>query len=236
MGRMPPMRLRFDRAAIPQLSSSGGTELLLVRAEFSPWWFLDKSVRPLRRPMAIFGDIRFTESDVTESTMVRDLVEKLVNIILTSPLPSWMREGLQVGEIDAVEISETNRIRVRGRLSTEGFSPPFSVSFGASIRGAGHVVVFDEFDLFLTPTYANVIKVYLPKSALSVELDLGRNARIDHLEIKGKWGVRIKGWARLSPVPSFRVSNLRAKNAPFYYKFDLSAMFSELFGISSPGP
>ena len=31
VGRMPPLRVRFRRAAIPQLSSSGGSELRLVR-------------------------------------------------------------------------------------------------------------------------------------------------------------------------------------------------------------
>ena len=71
--------------------------------------------------MEVYGDIRFTELDVTESNLIRELVEKLVNIILTSPLPSWMRQGLQVGEIDIVDITSSNRIRVRGRLSTEGF-------------------------------------------------------------------------------------------------------------------
>jgi hypothetical protein len=60
-------------------------------------------------------------------------VGHLVNIILTSPLPSWMREGLQVGEIDTIDITTRNRIRVRGRLSNDGFAPPFSVSFGIAV-------------------------------------------------------------------------------------------------------
>ena len=109
------------------------------------------------------------------------------------------------------------------------------MSFRASVRGAGHVVVFSDFDLYLTPTYANSIKVYLPKAALSVELDIGRDARIDELQIVDNSGIRIDGWVRLSPAPPFRVSNLREKTAPFYYKFDLGAMFSELCGISAPG-
>ena len=130
---MPPLRVRFRRAAIPQLSSSGGSELRLVRVNISPAWVVDKRVRALRRPMEVFGDIRFSEVDVTDSTMVRDLVGHLVNIILTSPLPSWMREGLQVGEIDTIDITTRNRIRVRGRLSNDGFAPPFSVSFGIAV-------------------------------------------------------------------------------------------------------
>ena len=133
VGRMPPLRVRFRRAAIPQLSSSGGSELRLVRVNISPAWVVDKRVRALRRPMEVFGDIRFSEVDVTDSTMVRDLVGHLVNIILTSPLPSWMREGLQVGEIDTIDITTRNRIRVRGRLSNDGFAPPFSVSFGIAV-------------------------------------------------------------------------------------------------------
>ena len=52
--------------------------------------------------------------------------------------------------------------------------------------------MFDDFDLFLTPTaYTNVIKVYLPKAALSVEVDIGRDARIDNLEIHDNLGIRI---------------------------------------------
>ena len=71
--------------------------------------------------------------------------------------------GLQVEEIDTIDITTRNRIRV-GRLSSDGFAPPFSVSFGIAVRGAGHIVVFDDFDLFLTPTaYTNVIKVTSPR-------------------------------------------------------------------------
>ena len=36
VGRIPPLRIRFDRAAVPQLSSSGKSELRLVRVDMSP--------------------------------------------------------------------------------------------------------------------------------------------------------------------------------------------------------
>jgi len=76
--------------------------------------------------------------------------------------------------------------------------------------------------------------VDVPKGALRVEVDIGRGANINLLEVRER-GILFEGSLRLSPAPPFRVTSVKDANSFLNYKIDLGAMFSALLGISSPG-
>lgn len=78
------------------------------------------------------------------------------------------------------------------------------------------------------------MRVDVPKGALRVEVDVGRDANIKLLKVRAR-GVLFEGYLRLSPAPPFRVTAVKDANSFLNYKIDLGAMFSALLGISSPG-
>ena len=107
----------------------------------------------------------------------------------------------------------------------------------------GRIVAFDDFDLTVRPALDLGLGSGIPRSALRVEVDIGRWARISHLKILDT-GFRISGWVRLSPAPPFRVigstpselSTLNLAGANLRYKLDVGAMLAVLLGISGELP
>jgi len=241
-GVIPPVKITLSKAAVKQLSTSGGAVVHLTSVNFRVPWLFRRYFkpgipvpRPLRRQMQIFADVVLTVDDIAESAMVRGLVERLVNIIINKPIESLGGEGARVSEIDRVDISR-GRIRVSGR--TVGLSSSivskFSVTFKVEGSKDGRLVIFDDFDLHTTLVgRTRAMKVVdLPKGSIRVELDIGRDARIDKLELMAT-SFRIAGWCRLSPAVPFRVSNIKESTSFLQYKIDVGAMFSALFGISN---
>jgi len=251
-GKLPAVQLKVDRVANPQISSSGGATVELIGACFRVPWVFKRIIsgppnldigklpiqRPLRKPMDLHGEVMLTLSDVKDSMLVRRLIERLVNIVLNKMLP--LGDGSIVSEIDSVEI-KNRRIRVSGR--TNGLpSASFSVSFEATLVH-GRIVAFDDFDLTVRPALDLGLGSGIPRSALRVEVDIGRWARISHLKILDT-GFRISGWVRLSPAPPFRVigstpselSTLNLAGANLRYKLDVGAMLAVLLGISGELP
>jgi len=108
------------------------------------------------------------------------------------------------------------------------------VTFKVEGSKDGRLVIFDDFDLHTTLVgRTRAMKVVdLPKGSIRVELDIGRDARIDKLELMAT-SFRIAGWCRLSPAVPFRVSNIKESTSFLQYKIDVGAMFSALFGISN---
>lgn len=230
VGKLLSLRINFDQLVLKSLSASGGSVITLLGVDFRYLRLLTRTVKPVRRPLQALCDCTFTAEDVRQSKLVQRLMESLVNTILSRLLLFKFATPGAVAQVERVDL-DGHRVKVAGTVASalSNVSIGFAVSFGLSLRAAGHTVVVDDLCTVLNPGDPFLETAFPDVSLGFIDIDIGENARIDRLEITSSH-VRLTGWSKLSPAPPFQVS-YPLKRA--FYTFDLGAMLSTLACVST---
>lgn len=120
---------------------------------------LARRLNIIRRPFEIYGQYVLTQQDVSNSKLIRDLIQLLVNNILRMLFPTLHLSFLDVS-IENVRISES-RLAIHGtaNIAESQAGVPFALLTGVGLAGDGHIVYLDKPDLVLNPQAVLPVKV-----------------------------------------------------------------------------
>jgi hypothetical protein len=81
-GKIDQIHLNFNKISFRGLYVSGGGKLMLKDIDLRMRRFLFQNLQTLRKPYVIHADFTFTQQDIINSKLFRDLIQLLVNLIL----------------------------------------------------------------------------------------------------------------------------------------------------------
>jgi hypothetical protein len=113
----------------------------------------------IRKPFEIFGEYVLTQQDVSNSKLIRDLIQALVNTVLRALFPSLHLTFFDVA-VDSVRITN-HKLAIHGtaNIAESAGGMPFVLLTGVGLAGEGHVIYLDKPELILNPEAKLPVKV-----------------------------------------------------------------------------
>lgn len=228
-GNLPKVKARFDQVFLESLQITGGGNMEITGLNIKLLTLLiARRLNVIRKPFEIFGEYVLTQQDVSNSKLIRDLIQALVNTVLRALFPSLHLTFFDVA-VDSVRITN-HKLAIHGtaNIAESAGGMPFVLLTGVGLAGEGHVIYLDKPELILNPEAKLPVKVPLG-SIRAFDVDIGDNARIEEIVIDDDVGVTIKARTLITPAPPFQVSDV-GKRAAFLY--DLGAFLSSFWGFT----
>lgn len=230
-GKLEAIDMKFEKLSFQGLHVSGGGRLLLKGVELRMRRFLFQNLQCMRKPYVIFADLLFTQHDIINSKVIRNLIQLLVNTILERV---FLTNKILSASIRKVTIN-ARRINASGtanllsdRPNDSGLaSVDFEVSTGVAIKDNGQTLYLRDIQVAINPD--SILRTVMPiLTTAPIDIDLGDDCRIESLVIANK-NIWIRMASVISPVEPFSVAEVKSKAL---YRYDLAAFFSSLLWLN----
>ena len=241
-GKVDTIEMKFDKISYAQVHVSGGGKVVVKDLSLRMRRFLFRSKQQsIKKPYAIYCDALFTQQDIVNSKVIRNIIQLLADTILERVLNVG---GLMNARISKVTI-HSRRLHVKGtaQLRTDTsrnrralFSSSalgldgtvdFELSTGAAVRAGGQTVYLKNIQVALNPDSS--LRTVMPILTSSpIDVDLGEDCRIHSLVI-GNRNVWLRAASVISPVQPFHVVKPPARAL---YHYDMSAFLSSLLRLN----
>lgn len=238
-GKIDTLEMKFNKISFCKIFVSGGGRLIIKGLNLRIRRFLFQKMQSIRVPYIIYCDLIFTQLDIGKSTFIRNLIQLLVDTILSRVLSQAKIAGVETSRIVNAEIRgvkiESRRIHAIGvaRLLTEKdprngvASIDFEISTGAGIRDEGQTVYLRDIKVLLNPR--SILRTDIPILTVSpIDVDLGEEFRIESLVIANK-NIWIRAASIISPIEPFSIIENRRKAL---FRYDMSVLLSNLLRLN----
>ena len=234
MGKVSAVEMKFDRIAFGSLLITGGGKIMIEGLDLRMRRFLFGNLQSQRRPYQIYGDFRLTQSDIVNSTIIRNLLQMLVDLIfklkivynILAPFAQIDENGLQA-KVKRVSI-RSRRLFVNGDAALPSGRLPFEISTGAGLRDEGHTVFLKDIEVVLNPDTALRTSIVIPLSNV-VDVDIGEECSLDNLVIANKH-VWLRARSSISPVVPFAVTSSSGQSNTMF-KYNIGALLSSMLRV-----
>ena len=197
-GKVDTLELKFDKISFCNIFVSGGGRLIIKGLDLRVRRFLFQNLQSIRKPYIIYCDLLFSQLDIINSGLIRNLMQLLVDTILANVFSQIKGLGIDTSRLFKAEITKVTinarRIFAQGTAkfisdnsinSTEYASIDFEVSTGAGMRNEGQILYLKDIKVLLNPK--SVLRTDIPILLSSpIDVDLGDNFRVESLVIANK--------------------------------------------------
>lgn len=230
-GRVEAIDLTFDKISFNGLFVSGGGRLVLKGVDLRMRRFLFQNLQAVRKPYVLYADLLFTQQDIINSKVIRNLIQMLVNTILGRVFSTnkVISASIRKVSINARRLIAQGTAKLLSDKPNDSAlaSVDFEVSTSAAIHDEGQTLFLQDVQVTLNPD--SILRTVVPIVLTTpIDIDLGDNCRIESLVITNR-NIWIRGVSVISPVAPFSVADLRSKAL---YRYDLSAFLSSLLWLN----
>eukprot|EP01038_Epipyxis_sp_PR26KG_P003955 gene3955-5672_t len=225
-GKVDTIELKFDKVSFFQLFVSGGGRLMLKGVDLRMRRFLFQNLQAVRKPYAVYCDMIFTQLDVVNSKLIKNLFQLLSNTILNqvfSQASTILSVTVKKVYVDSRRISLQGVTKILSDNPNDLSGVPFEVSTSVGVRENGQIVYLKDIQVVLYPdSIITSLPIFINTP---IDVYLGENCRIESLIIGNK-NIWIRAATMISPVQPFAVTESVKKAR---YNYDLSATLSKIF-------
>lgn len=239
-GKVDTLELKFDTISFCNIFVSGGGRLIIKGLDLRVRRFLFQNLQSIRKPYIIYCDLLFSQLDIMNSGLIRNLMQLLVDTILANVFSQIKGIGIDTSRLFKAEITKvtinSRRIYVQGtakfisdnsNYALEYASLDFEVSSGAGMRSEGQILYLKDIKVLLNPK--SVLRTDIPIILTNpIDVDLGDNFRVESLVIANK-NVWIRAASVISPIDPFYVSEPPSRAL---YRYDVSVLLSSLLRLN----
>lgn len=233
-GKFNKIHLTFQSISFAQLYISGGGHIMVKGLELHLMkllFHMNNTSNIIKKPYIIYADLLFTQEDIINSKLIRNLIQLLVDTILERVLTTKKILSASIRKVTIndrrLTASGTAKLLSDNPLDVGLASLDFEVSTGAGMRDHGQTLYLRDMQVVLNPD--SILRTAMPIITTSpIDIDLGEDCKIESLVIANK-NIWIRAASIISPVQPFTVAESRTK-ALYHYNF--AAFLSKLLRIS----
>jgi len=240
-GKVNEVKCTFDRLAFRNLKISGGGNIIARRVTLNLFSFapvLAKYIQRFTSPFELHAhNCVLVQDDVMNSSCIRNGLQSLLNRILKKALLSLsVSDFLLALKVENVQVLETNKISCSGTgITLLGAPFPFEVRTGLELSNLGSVIEFPGIELVVNP---GPLQIVFPFDQFdhNVNLDIGHNAKIEHLFIDGRRRqFHFSGRATITPKRIDHIAQYRSADDIISAKFscDLGRWVTRVLGFKN---